>query len=168
MANRLYPIKGSSTRFAVQLQNGAEFARALNMLDLKLSRIVARTAVKEGAQVIADEWIARARALNTTGRGEGHYADSIRVTTRSATIADGGGGRALRGATAVIAPRQIGSVPDDEQPMRYAAVHEFGGRLGPNQGNAFIPARPTARPAFEKKASECVDKVQSVLARMLP
>lgn len=162
MANALRPVRGKSNSFVIVLQNGPQFAAALNALDLKLSRVVARIAVQRGAQVIADEW----KALVPVE--DGHYRESIRVTTRSATLATGDGGRAIKGASAVIAPRPVGGVPDDEQPWRYAGVLEFGGRLTPAQHGSYIPAQPSARPAFENKARDCVDVVQATLAAMLP
>jgi HK97 gp10 family phage protein len=157
----IYPVKGSSTRFAVRLLNGKEFQMFLNSLDLKMSRIVARQAVGQGAQVIADEW----KRLVPTH--EGHYRESIRVTTRSSTMgSEVEGVRVIRGASAVVQPRPVG-VPDPEQPFRYAGVLEYGGRLTPAQRSSYIPAQPSLRPAFDNKAEAAVDKVNDIIGALL-
>lgn len=162
MVGQIYRIKGSETRLAVQLTNGPQFRAFLHGMELKLGRIVARVAVGAGAQVIADEW----QSLVPVDKG--HYRNAIRVVTRSASQGDGEGGRIISGATASIAPGVVGGVKDDEQPFRYAAVLEFGGTLGPKQRHSRIPAHPSARPAFENKVHEAVDKVEATIAAMLP
>lgn len=163
---KIYPIKGSQTRFAVVLTNGPQFIAALQAMELKLSRVVARTAVAAAGEVLREEWSERAKAVDSTGRGEGHYGDSIGVTTRSSTVASGEG-RALSGASATIAPRQVGGVPDDEQPARYAGVLEFGGTLSEAQHSSVIPPRPSAGPAFEAGAPKAVRAVEGVIRRVL-
>lgn len=166
---RVYPYKGMETKSISFLVDGPHFAAQLRALDLKLGRIVARAAIKAAGEVIAEKWREKAAALNTSGRAEGHYAASIGVRTRSQTMDDGGGGRMLRGANVVIAPYlPVGGVEDDEHPGRYAGVLEWGGHLGPKQGNAYIPAQPTARPALEEAGPDAVDAVAMHLRRVFP
>lgn len=164
---RIYPAKGSDTRFIVALANGPEFRAWLAELELKMSRIVARSVVVEAAQVIADEWKVNALAANGTGRGKGYYGNSIRVTSRSSTFGGGDGVRVIRGATAVAQPRQIGGPDDDEQPYRYAGVLEYGGRLSPAQHSSYIPPQRILTRAFESKQDEAVAKASQIIAKLL-
>lgn len=156
------------TRLAVIITNGPQFIAALQAMDLKLSRIVARVAVRASGEVIAEKWRENARSLNSTGRGEGNYANSIQVTTRSSTAAGGEDGvRVLRGASCSISPTLKQPVPEDEQPSRYAAVLEFGGTLGEAQHFSHIPATGIARQAFESSLDPAVDACIGVLATAL-
>lgn len=168
---KIYPVRGSQTRFVTFIADGALLASKLQALNLKLARTTARYAIKEGAEVIRKAWEGTARGVNTTGRGEGHYADALTVTTRSRTMAGDvvGAPRMISGASAVISPSlTVPGVPDDEQPRRYAGVIEYGGRLGPRQGNSLIPAQFPARKAFEQSAEDAVDRVRDTLIAVLP
>lgn len=159
------------TRLAVYIVNGPELARQLHALDLKLSRVIARQAVRASGEVIAKAWADGARTLNRTSArkdgAKGYYAESIRVSSRSKTVAGEEGARVLSGASVSIAPATVGGVPADEQPARYAAVHEFGGKLGKAQHYSRIPASGIARKAFEGSANEAVAACEAVLRQML-
>lgn len=148
------------------ITNGPMFAAQLTALDLKLGRIVARTAIGAGAEVIKRAWVEQAP------EDDGNYKRAITYKTSSSSVAgEPGLPRRLTGASAVIYVGP-GAGDDGQEPARYASVIEFGGRLGPrqfesNQGS-FIPAQAPARRAFYATAPEAVDAVADVLGRLFP
>lgn len=163
----IYPVRGSSTRFIVALANGPEFQAWLAGIELKMSRIVARQVVVDAAQIIADEWKKNALGTNSTGRGDGYYGNSIRVTSRSSSLSGESGVKIIRGATAVAQPRPIGGPPEDEQPYRYAGTLEYGGKLSAAQHGSYIPAQHILTRAFDAKKDDAVRKAEATIATLL-
>lgn len=116
-----------------------------------------RAAVQSGAEAIADDWRTMAPEF------EGYYKDSIRVDMNETNIAALAAGVPAGAILASIYPHRVGGPAEDEQPYRYAGVLEFGGQLGPRQRNAYIPAQPSARPAFDSGAPKARAKIMAAL-----
>lgn len=110
---------------------------------------VLKQAAEEAIEIFEDEWKKLAPYL------DGHYQESLRAEV------DVQG----KEVVASVYPHRVAGVPEDEQPYRYASKLEFGGMLGPNQRNAFIPAQPSMRPAFESKKDEAEDAAKKVIGK---
>jgi hypothetical protein len=117
--------------------------------------------VKAGAELIADDWRENAPYF------EGWYQESIRVDINNKNVAQLGMGIPTGGVLASIYPHRVAGPAEEEQPYRYAGVLEFGGQLGPRQRNAYIPAQPSARPAWDSGAPKAQTLIIGMLRKLL-
>lgn len=133
----------SGRHFTATVIGGPELARKLAELERTIQIEATRAGVEEMGRVLGNEWANRVPIL------EHHYQESI--NTKGVRVSK-------RGASGIVGPTKIG-VPDDEQPMAYSAVLEFGDRTR--------PAEPSARPAYDAKADAAVEAAVSVMREIV-
>jgi HK97 gp10 family phage protein len=131
-----------STRFQATIEGGPELAAVLTRLDDAVRVKASKDALLAAGGVIADDWQERVPVLDA------HYRDSLEGAERAA--------RTKAGASGSVAPRKVSGLPDDEQPLAYAARLEFG--------DADRTAEPSARPAFDVSSNHAVEAAADVLA----
>jgi hypothetical protein len=157
--NAVFHYRGRVTQLRAVVVNGPMVALALQALDIKLGRVAARAAVRAGGEVIKKAWAAGVPV------DKGHYRDSIQIKTSSSSEAgEEGGPRTLKGASAVIYVGRVAGVDEDDQPIHYAKILEFGGTLW--NGGVIQPGW-FALTAFGNSVPEAVDAVSDTLRLIL-
>lgn len=149
-ANRNKRGKASATMFTAHLVGGPELQAALSELTEKLQTKAAKDAVQAMVDVFVPAWSARVPV------DHGDYRESIEGQVRKAKF----------GAQGSVHPGVVEGLDDDMQPRRYAARLEFGGRAGTagQEGTrSWVPAEPSARPAFDAVQGSAVEAASAVL-----
>lgn len=127
--------KTSSSRFYAYLEGGPELAKALSDIDAKVKKQYGKDALMAGGKVIADDWAGRVPVLDGNYQQALQMPDTVKATGTS------------KGASGSVRPVFVPGVPDDEQPIAYAARLEFA------------DGEPSARPAFDASRDRAADAV---------
>lgn len=180
MTTSLQRVAGSQAvtggKWQAIIMNGPQFIAQIEAVEVKVMRLMARSAIKDAAEIVKQEWIMRIPVNTRAGdKDAGAYMRSLRIRTRSYTKPGDATGdpsivpdRKFKGVAARIYPGPVAGVDEDEQPMRYAGVLEYGGRLTAKQHSSFIPAQPSARPAADAAFPRVLGEFASALRSAIP
>jgi len=105
--------------------------------------------VEQALEVYAEDWAARAPVRDQD------YQQSIEAgptRVRKTTVAG------------TVWPHYRRNLAADQQPIMYAEILEFGGRVG---GGGFVAAQPSMRPAFDSKNPEASKRVEMAMIKAI-